>query len=70
MAFIAFVEHKQHSLIKHGLIPMAGLVANVAMLVAIFYLGIMGGGDARTAALIAIGGAVLWSAGGCSAAGS
>lgn len=62
VAFVSFFKTKQFSVVRHGLIPLAGIVVNIAMLLAVFYLGIAGGGDTRAAALIAIVGAGLWIA--------
>ena len=60
VAFVAFFKTKQFSVMRHAVLPLAGLVVNVAMLLAVIVLGIMGGGDSRVAALIAMVGAALW----------
>jgi basic amino acid/polyamine antiporter, APA family len=49
---IAFKERKGRSAVKHSLIPWLGLAANVAMLVSILYLYIIGNADSRHEALI------------------
>ncbi|HEY3363836.1 MAG TPA: APC family permease [Symbiobacteriaceae bacterium] len=64
VAFVAFVGTKGFKVLKHGILPLTGVVVNVAMLLAVFYLGFAGGGDSRLAALLAIGGAGLWVVGG------
>jgi amino acid transporter len=46
--------------IKHRLIPFLGLVANLAMLVAVVYLSIISGGSTATDAQIAIGAVVVF----------
>jgi amino acid transporter len=46
--------------IKHRLIPFLGLVANLAMLVAVIYLSIVSGGTTATDAQIAIGVVVIF----------
>lgn len=60
VAFVAFFKTQKFSWLRHGVVPLLGVVANLFMLGAIIYLGILGGGDGRLAALMAIGGAVVW----------
>ena len=57
---IAFARRPDFNIIKHGLVPVLGLAANVLMLVTIFAMGFMGGGDSQTESFIAIGIALLW----------
>jgi amino acid transporter len=64
VAWVAFRRTPKAHTVKHVLVPLLGLVANVAMLVAVFYLGILGGGDTRTAALLAIIATAVWFAAG------
>jgi hypothetical protein len=42
------------------MVPVLGFVANIAMLVAVIYLGILGGGDTLTAALMAVIASAVW----------
>ena len=56
---VAFKHRKDFSLLKHGIIPVAGLIMNVIMIVAILYLYIIGNADAVSEAKIC-----FWIAGG------
>ena len=49
---VAFHGRKERSMLKHSLIPWLGLLANVAMLIAILYLYIIGNADSKHEALI------------------
>jgi amino acid transporter len=60
IAFNAFVSRKDFSFLKHGIVPIVGLLANVLMLVTIFGMGFAGGGDAQTESFIALGFAGVW----------
>ncbi len=60
VAFVAFRRAPQARTIKHVLVPVLGVIANIGMLLAVIYLGILGGGDTRTAALISIVAAGAW----------
>jgi len=60
VAFVAFRRAPRARTIKHVLVPVLGAIANVGMLLAVIYLGILGGGDTRTAALISIVAAAAW----------
>ncbi len=54
VAWVAFRRSPKARTVKHVLVPLLGVIANIAMLLAVIYLGILGGGDTRTAALISI----------------
>ncbi len=60
IAFNAFVSRREFSLVKHGVVPILGFVANLIMLVTIFAMGFVGGGDAQTESFIALGFAGVW----------
>jgi amino acid transporter len=60
-AIIAFAGHAQFNVFKHLLVPGLGLLANIVMLVTIFGMGFIGGGDSQTEAFIALGFAALWA---------
>jgi len=60
VAWVAFWRTPRARTVKHVLIPLLGMAANIAMLLAVIYLGILGGGDTRTAALISVIAAGLW----------
>ncbi len=57
---IAFAGRAEFSAIKHVIVPVLGLVANIVMLLTILGLGFIGGGDSQTESLMAIGIAALW----------
>jgi len=58
---IAFAGRKEYSLLKHGLIPGLGLLANLAMLFSILYLYIIGNSDAQHEAYICFALAGAWA---------
>jgi amino acid transporter len=58
---IAFASRPDFNWFKHLLIPALGLLANIALLVVILGVGIVGGGDSQTESLMAIGFALVWA---------
>ncbi len=58
---VAFAERRQFNTVRHLVIPVLGLLANVAMLGAILYLYIIGNSDARHEAYICFGIAGVWA---------
>jgi amino acid transporter len=60
IAFVAFLRHPQRNALTHIVVPVLGTLANIAMLFAVLYLGILGGGDTQTAAMYSIIGTVVW----------
>jgi APA family basic amino acid/polyamine antiporter len=60
VALVAFRRAPRARTVKHVVVPLLGMVANIAMLLAVLYLGILGGGDTRTAALISVLAAAAW----------
>ncbi|HME55890.1 MAG TPA: APC family permease [Candidatus Lokiarchaeia archaeon] len=61
IAFIAFAKERGSYLLRR-IVPLLGAAANVAMLFAVIWLGILGGGEAQAAAIIAIIITVVWIA--------
>jgi hypothetical protein len=57
---IAFQGRAEGSLLKHVIVPVLGLLANLAMLVTILGMGIVGGGTSQAESLIAIAFAAFW----------
>jgi amino acid transporter len=51
---VAFKGRKDFNILKHGIVPVLGVLTNVVMLAAILYLGIIGGGDSKKEALICL----------------
>jgi basic amino acid/polyamine antiporter, APA family len=60
-ALVAFPGRAEYKFFKHGLIPVLGLLANIAMLVAILYLYIIGNADAQHEAYICFAIAGGWA---------
>lgn len=60
IAFVAFLRHPQRNAFTHIVVPILGTIANIAMLFAVLYLGILGGGDTQTAAMYSIIATVVW----------
>ena len=60
IAVNGFISRKDFHLLKHGVVPVLGLVANLIMLVTIFAMGFAGGGDGQTESFIALGFAGVW----------
>ena len=60
IALVAFLHSPKRNLITHIIVPILGFIANVAMLIAIFYLGILGGGATQVASIAAIMVTVIW----------
>jgi amino acid transporter len=60
-AMIAFPGRREYSFVKHGIIPLLGLLANIAMLVAIPYLYLIGNADAKKEAYICFAIAGAWA---------
>jgi APA family basic amino acid/polyamine antiporter len=52
-------EHKRH-IIKHVIVPVLGLLANIGMLVGVVYMSVSSGGSTQTDALIALGIVGVW----------
>jgi amino acid transporter len=60
-AIIGFASRPDFNFFKHGVVPGLGMLANVAMLVTILGVGVVGGGDSQTESFIAIGFAAAWA---------
>jgi amino acid transporter len=57
---IAFNGRKEKNHFMHMLIPILGFITNAIMIIAIFYLAFVGGGDGAKAAYVALGFAAVW----------
>jgi amino acid transporter len=51
---VAFKGRKEFSVLKHGIVPVLGVIANVVMLVAIIWLNAIGTDDSKSEALICL----------------
>lgn len=58
---VAFAGRPERSGFKHLLIPALGLLANLVMLVTIFWMGFLGGGDSQTESIGALIIAAVWA---------
>jgi amino acid transporter len=57
---VAFLGHREFGVFKHIIVPVLGFLANIVMLVTIFALGFLGGGDSQTESFMALGIAGGW----------
>jgi amino acid transporter len=57
---VVALSRERHSILTKYLVPIAGFVANMAMLVAVIWLGVIGGGDTQWAAFAAISITAIW----------
>jgi APA family basic amino acid/polyamine antiporter len=62
LTVVAFAGRPEFNVLRHGIIPIAGLLANVVMVLAIFIIGIQSGGTTTEATLMALGLAAIWLA--------
>jgi basic amino acid/polyamine antiporter, APA family len=60
LTVVAFVGSKQFSVFKHSIIPALGVIANVLMVLTIFVVGILTGGDTANATFLALGISAGW----------
>lgn len=60
ITMVAFGGKKGFSPLKHGVIPFLGLLGNLLMLLVIFVVGIISGGDTAKSTYLAIGVAAAW----------
>ncbi len=58
---IAFHGRAEGSLLKHVIVPVLGLLANLAMLITILGMGFLGGGTSQQESLLALGIAAFWA---------
>ena len=57
---IVALSKERRSIMSRYVIPIAGFVANMVMMVAVIWLGLIGGGDTQWAASIAIASTAIW----------
>jgi amino acid transporter len=60
-AFMAFKKRADFNVLKHGFVPLFGLLTNIIMVAAILYLYIIGNSDAKNEAWICFGIAGAWA---------
>ena len=57
---VVALSRERHSILTKYVIPIAGFVANMVMLVAVMWLGFIGGGDTQWAAFVAVAITAIW----------
>lgn len=60
-AFLAYKKREDFNLLKHGVVPLLGLLSNIVMVAAILYLYIIGNNDAKNEAWICFAIAGGWA---------
>jgi amino acid transporter len=62
ITMVAFGGKKGFNPLKHGLIPILGLLGNLLMVLVIFVVGVISGGDTAKSTYLAIGVTMVWLA--------
>jgi amino acid transporter len=62
LVLFAFGGKYKRNILKHVIVPVAGLVANVGMLLAVIVMSVTAGGSTQTDTLIALAAVVVWIA--------
>lgn len=60
IALWAFLGRPNNSILRHKLVPIAGFLANLLMLVAVLYIGASAGGNSAADAIIALAMVAVW----------
>jgi amino acid transporter len=60
LVLVAFGHNHKRNIIRHVIIPIAGLLANLGMLVGVVYMSVSAGGSTQTDTLIALGIVGVW----------
>lgn len=60
ISLVAFMRHPMKNKLTHVIIPVLGFISNIGMLIAVLYLGILGGGTTQTAAIASIAATIIW----------
>ena len=60
LVLVAFGHQHKRSFIKHVVVPVLGLLANLGMLVGVVYMSVSAGGSTQTDTLIALGIVGVW----------
>ena len=60
LVLFAFGGRHKRNIVKHVIVPVAGLVANVGMLAGVVLMSVSAGGSTQTDTLIALGAVVIW----------
>jgi amino acid transporter len=60
LVLVAFGGRHRRNILKHVIIPVAGLVANIGMLAAVVFMSISSGGSTQTDTLIALAIVGVW----------
>ena len=62
LTVVAFMGSKQFSVLQHSILPVLGVIANIVMVLTIFVVGILTGGDTAKATYMALGISAAWLA--------
>jgi amino acid transporter len=60
ISLVAYMHHSKRNIFTHMIVPILGFAANIAMLLAVLYLGILGGGATQTASVESIIVTIIW----------
>lgn len=60
LVLVAFGGRHKRNILKHVVVPVAGLLANIGMLAAVVFMSISSGGSTQTDTLIALGIVAVW----------
>jgi amino acid transporter len=60
LTVVAFAGTGAYSFLKHGFVPVLGLIGNLVMVLTIFIVGIISGGATAQATYLALGISVVW----------
>jgi amino acid transporter len=60
LVLVAFGHNHKRNLVRHVIIPVLGLVANLGMLAGVVYMSVSAGGSTQTDTLIALGIVGVW----------
>ena len=60
LTVVAFAGGKEFNVLKHSIIPMLGMIANIGMVLTIFVVGVLSGGDTAKATYLALGISGFW----------
>jgi amino acid transporter len=60
LVLFAFGGRHKRNILKHVIVPVAGLVANIGMLAAVVLMSVSAGGSTQTDTLIALGVVLVW----------
>jgi heme/copper-type cytochrome/quinol oxidase subunit 4 len=60
LVLVAFGHQHKRNILKHVIIPVLGMLANIGMLVGVVYMSVSAGGSTQTDTLIALAVVGVW----------